>query len=199
MNILPIEGSHPCRDCGYDLRGLDANGVCPECGSAISQTIPRCPRCPTLFDIWIPLNRVDRSDYRVWECGRCGGLGFDRGVLAAAIPLEPRARTNESLHEPSLQAPARCGRCLLGMDQLVIDQNTLIDRCAACGFVWIDFGELSSVVAKARRELSGRPVPPLIDQWLDKPDKLAEWRRQADEASDRTSLIEVVVRAIFRV
>ena len=26
----------PCLECGYDLRGLDAHGSCPECGELIA-------------------------------------------------------------------------------------------------------------------------------------------------------------------
>jgi hypothetical protein len=29
----------PCEQCGYDLRGLSAEGVCPECGHAIAQSL----------------------------------------------------------------------------------------------------------------------------------------------------------------
>ncbi len=29
----------PCVHCGYDLRGLPANGRCPECGTAIARSI----------------------------------------------------------------------------------------------------------------------------------------------------------------
>src|SRR5687768_14962896 len=28
-----------CRKCGYNLRGLDANGRCPECGTAVGYSL----------------------------------------------------------------------------------------------------------------------------------------------------------------
>jgi len=31
--------SYPCIRCGYDLKGLDASGTCPECGTPISDSI----------------------------------------------------------------------------------------------------------------------------------------------------------------
>jgi len=35
----PIAESTPCVHCGYDLRGVDARGVCPECGALVESTL----------------------------------------------------------------------------------------------------------------------------------------------------------------
>lgn len=74
------------------------------------------------------------------------------------------------------------------MSQIVIDTNTIVDRCASCGFFWVDFGELASVVRLARQELAGRPVPPELDEWLGDPGKLAEYRQNTNAAHVRRSL-----------
>lgn len=34
-----VESSTPCRGCGYDVRGLASDGVCPECGFPIERTL----------------------------------------------------------------------------------------------------------------------------------------------------------------
>jgi hypothetical protein len=34
-----VESSVPCVDCGYDLRGLDAGGECPECGTPVARSL----------------------------------------------------------------------------------------------------------------------------------------------------------------
>ena len=46
-----------CRTCGYNLRGLHADGQCPECNFEIWQTIvreidPEAGRLPRLPDAW---------------------------------------------------------------------------------------------------------------------------------------------------
>ena len=35
----PITADLPCRQCQYNLHGLTANGQCPECGTAVSQSL----------------------------------------------------------------------------------------------------------------------------------------------------------------
>jgi hypothetical protein len=34
-----VATSRPCIDCGYDLQGLDVDGVCPECSAAIARSL----------------------------------------------------------------------------------------------------------------------------------------------------------------
>ncbi|MGN6367257.1 MAG: hypothetical protein ACTHN5_03260 [Phycisphaerae bacterium] len=34
-----VEGDAPCRQCGYNLRGLEVIGKCPECGAAVENSI----------------------------------------------------------------------------------------------------------------------------------------------------------------
>lgn len=198
MNVASVQDACPCSRCGYNLIGLDADGRCPECGAAVSVTLPRCPRCPSLYSTWLPLRRVERASGPVWECERCGGLGFDRGALSREIRRSAIRSVDDSVHDVSLQASASCGRCISPMTQITIDTNTVIDRCEGCGFVWIDFGELPSVVMRARRELAGRAAPPQLDEWLGKPDKLEQWRKHADaRATTSESVLWIVLHAIF--
>lgn len=198
MQVLPVPPGFNCSSCGYDLVGLDADGRCPECGRAVSLTLPRCPRCPRLHEVWIPLRRMEHEDAAVWECERCGGLGFERGELSGAVQRAPIGGVDDRVHDMSLQAAAHCGRCIVAMSQVTIDANTIIDRCEGCGFVWIDFGELPSVVLRARRELAGREAPPQLDEWLAHPSKLEEWRRTSDrKGAARMPIIEVILGVIF--
>jgi hypothetical protein len=37
---------HPCHQCGYELLGLSAPTLCPECGSAIRVPLPHVPAQP---------------------------------------------------------------------------------------------------------------------------------------------------------
>lgn len=36
---LVVIDSRPCLACGYDLKGLSAEGVCPECGAAVARSL----------------------------------------------------------------------------------------------------------------------------------------------------------------
>ena len=40
-----VEGEWPCDGCGYNLRGLSADGRCPECGHAVADSL----RATSLF------------------------------------------------------------------------------------------------------------------------------------------------------
>jgi hypothetical protein len=34
-----IHSDRPCATCGYNLRGLQPDGLCPECGSLVSDSL----------------------------------------------------------------------------------------------------------------------------------------------------------------
>jgi len=65
-----------CYRCGYDLRGLDAGGRCPECAAAIGESLRR--RDDALAGRQLPLERADPKWLRT--LGRAAGL-----ILLAAL------------------------------------------------------------------------------------------------------------------
>ena len=52
-----VSGPTPCMTCGYDLAGLLADGICPECATPVAKTLatPRFAKAPT--DYLITLKR----------------------------------------------------------------------------------------------------------------------------------------------
>lgn len=48
--ISPVKGRTPCLQCGYDLRGLDVERACPECGRPVAASLP--------IDLSVPANRA---------------------------------------------------------------------------------------------------------------------------------------------
>ena len=85
-----------------------------------------CPECGT------PLEQYEGRDK--WKCTRCGG------ALVGATEL-----SLDWAHPPGAPARARsCPRCAREMFAFELERITL-DRCARCGLVWFDRGELGKL------------------------------------------------------
>lgn len=169
MDPAEIRQTTPCGACKYDLKGLPVDGVCPECGAKVVQTVPWCPRCRTTDRVTSALARVTLHETELWLCGRCGGMGFERDSLRRAvanIPPERRLHPGRTVHDAAQQSPAACPRCETRMWPIVIDPATLIDRCLTCGLVWLDEKELPRVAAYVKELMGHRRMPPNLDELL---------------------------------
>jgi Zn-finger nucleic acid-binding protein len=165
-----------CVKCGYDLRGLSIAGKCPECGSLITRTIPKCPRCFQQGKGSVALRGEPTTMSGVWSCSACAGLGLDAGELrrmlgpGRGIPpvQEPR------LAEVEAGRPVVCGHCDHPATAIRIGETVTIDRCQACGFVWLDAGELPAVVEFVHRLARGWSLPEDVEALLTSPGELAK-------------------------
>ncbi len=188
-----IPHSIACVKCAYDLRGLAPDGPCPECGEAIALTLPPCPRCATTFADVVAMTPLPTDSVGSWSCPRCGGIAFDRDRLRAVVsklPLRSPPRSNAPF-DLVAQSPVGCPRCRSGMQAIVIDARTLIDRCGACGFIWLDPGELGALATYLRAHLGSARAPRRIEEFLDDPDRIraaAERRRLDHDETDWSML-----------
>jgi len=83
-------------------------------------------------------------------CGECAGVWIDGETLARsapeadALPLSSRRPRGVALRRPGDRGCPSCARGLAGERVEGIE----IDRCTACGGVWLDAGEYDAVRAR---------------------------------------------------
>lgn len=110
----------------------------------------KCPRCERA------LQTVDVGGVKVDACqGGCGGIWFDAHELERMDqPDEPAGWLLENMRvdleltidtEAALNCPRCEGAVPLMRQRYEQDSATVIDKCRACGGVWLDFGELFSI------------------------------------------------------
>ncbi|MGA2499327.1 MAG: hypothetical protein ABSH20_16430 [Tepidisphaeraceae bacterium] len=56
---VPLSDALLCEACGYNLTGVPRDGLCPECGQAIAESLPSLRRPP----VW---ETAERPGYRQW-------------------------------------------------------------------------------------------------------------------------------------
>lgn len=81
LPVETIEVDTACLHCGYNLRGLRADGRCPECGSPIGRSVlGNYLRCSDVS--W--LQTIARgTTIKLWGIGLSIALGFMVGIMSA--------------------------------------------------------------------------------------------------------------------
>lgn len=206
MNHLHATITDPvaCVTCTYSLVGLDVDGKCPECGTAISASHPLCPRCHEVSASPVALLRMEESNRACWCCPACGGLGFDPGQLARTISSRPVTvdadPTRPAVHVVEHQAPISCGRCRTPSTSFSIDAATVIDRCERCKMVWVDKTELPALVQYIRRIVGMRTIPPRLEELLENPAAMRGAVQGREKLGAGSALLtEVVLRILAAV
>jgi Zn-finger nucleic acid-binding protein len=116
-----------------------------------------CPRDKALLQ----LSEVGEAHLDV--CLKCGGQFFDTGEMfkAFGVKADPsywdREETGGSVKESTLHCP-RCDSHMLGQDISYKETHVEIDRCGHCGGIWLDKGEVDTVMK------IGDLLQPLFDE-----------------------------------
>lgn len=85
-------------------------------------------------------------------CEKCGGQFFDAGEMFAAfgIKADPsywdRPETGGTVKDGGAGCP-RCHAPMLIQDIKYESQHVEIDRCGKCGGIWLDKGEVETIMA----------------------------------------------------
>jgi uncharacterized protein len=115
-----------------------------------------CPACAK------NLKEVNQSDLKVDVCDQhCGGIWFDNFELKKVD--EAHESLGEALLDMSPHTPMRinhegkrlCPRCAnqpLARHFFTVRQEIEVDDCPACGGIWLDVGELSSIRKQFKTE-----------------------------------------------
>jgi Zn-finger nucleic acid-binding protein len=107
-----------------------------------------CPKC-----------RHALSEFKTHEgviidiCDSCKGVWFDRGEVAAYADLTRDIPELQQVWRNATVTRNPCPRCRVPLEEMQYSTQDplLIDRCPACGGIWLDSGELGKVMELAQR------------------------------------------------
>ena len=157
-----------CRYCGtFNFPDpVDADGI------QIVGQLPDAPACP-VCDARLATATMD--DRPVHFCARCRGVLLPRTSFAAIVqkrrawatepPVEPRP-----LHRKDLERKLPCPTCGTHFDTYPHygPGNVVIDNCARCDLIWLDFGEIRAIVDAPGKDRGGRQVQPVDEDYVRK-------------------------------
>lgn len=164
-----------------------------------------CPRCTT------PLSPILYEGVEIDTCPTCQGEWLDAGELQQIVRTVERTFTPEEIDELDALRQAtfrveaggaqrvRCPRCprqRLEPFNYAGNSGVILDKCPACGGIWLDHRELEMVQA-------------LVEEWngqlrgdaarfgvvLHKIRRLTEVETQRGQTRTRTGLVMTVLRA----
>ncbi len=119
---------------GLGLSGIDTKNK-----------VLRCPRDHQVME------EVNKNGAFIDICAKCGGMFFDQGEMFGACGLKAdpsywdRAETGGVMKESPLHC-ARCDGHMLAQDVSAEGIHVEIDRCAHCGGIWLDEGEVDKLM-----------------------------------------------------
>jgi Zn-finger nucleic acid-binding protein len=85
-------------------------------------------------------------------CGKCGGQFFDTGEMFGAFGMKAdpslwdREETAGAVREGKIKCP-RCNKMMLMQDVKHDSDKVEIDRCGHCGGIWLDKGEVDTIMS----------------------------------------------------
>ncbi|HEY4716034.1 MAG TPA: zf-TFIIB domain-containing protein [bacterium] len=123
-----------------------------------------CPNCS------IPMQGVSTStalekQLRLDQCGRCGGIWFDKWELFAVDPEKIDGiddfdlnKLNAPLEINSVQKCPRCSRQLNQFRDPVLPSEVLIFRCNLCNGIFLNCGELKKYKNFRKKKTAETPL-----------------------------------------
>lgn len=113
----------------------------------------RCPRDHSVME------EVNKNASFIDICGKCGGMFFDQGEMfgACGLKADPSYWDRPETGGVMKDSPLHCSRCeghMLAQDVAQGGVHVEIDRCAHCGGIWLDEGEIEKIM-----EISEHMVP----------------------------------------
>lgn len=150
-----------CKNCGAPMRIMEDRDYffCEYCGSYL---FPKpssdgvvmlqrasdltCPICSTVLSL------ASVAGVRVLYCSKCRGVLTDQESFSTIVkflraeaegPPDPARPLDPESLERRIQCP-HCGRTM-NTHPYYGPGNIVIDNCAPCALIWLDYGELSII------------------------------------------------------
>jgi uncharacterized protein len=104
----------------------------------------RCPRDHSV------MKEENKNSAFIDICQKCGGMYFDQGEMfgACGVRADPSYWDRNETNAGMKDSPLHCSRCdghMLAQDVKHGDLHVEIDRCAHCGGIWLDKGEIEKI------------------------------------------------------
>ena len=167
MELVESRRYFRCRHCGafHFPQSVEADGI------RIVGHLPdgrKCPVCATAM-----AQAMLDDDHPVDFCARCRGVLLPRETFAGVTnkrrawatspPAEPVPLERQALHR-QLACP-KCGGPFETYPHYG-PGNVVIDSCATCDVIWLDFGEMRQIVDAPGRDRGSRHTPRIDDDYV---------------------------------
>jgi Zn-finger nucleic acid-binding protein len=161
MELSAARGYFFCRYCGSfsfpETTGEDGIRILEETSAARPCAVCEKPLTSALLD----------EAHPVQYCRNCRGVLLLRRSFAAVVEKRRAWATNVSgppvpLNQSELERKLHCPVCKARMTTHPYfgPGNVVIDSCADCELVWLDFGELKQIVDAPGKDRGNRQQPP---------------------------------------
>jgi Zn-finger nucleic acid-binding protein len=148
MALLDGPPAWHCDHCGTTVRLESGSGEGLRLLGARRDRALACPVCRQSLEA-----AVMDDEYRLEACAQCLGLLMEREVFAAAVTGKRRTATTpavlpKKVSPRQLDRRVACPSCAATMitDWYYGPGHVVIDRCETCDLVWLDGGELQTIV-----------------------------------------------------
>jgi Zn-finger nucleic acid-binding protein len=152
MDLVESRRFFHCRHCGshHFPEGVEADGI-----RVVGHThdAAKCPICTTA------MARALAYDEPVELCQNCRGMLIPRHAFAELVTARRRWTTSPPVTPPpidraTLRRRLACPRCEAAFETYAYGGpgNAVIDGCARCDLIWLDYRELDQIVAAPGRD-----------------------------------------------
>jgi Zn-finger nucleic acid-binding protein len=154
MALLDGPPAWHCNHCGTTVRLGPTSGESLRFLGTQNDRALTCPVCRQPLEA-----AVLDDDYRLDACAQCHGLLMDREAFAAAVTEKRQTAPTPSVlpkkvSPRQLDRRVNCPNCAATMitDWYYGPGHVVIDRCEVCDLVWLDGGELQTIVEAPGRD-----------------------------------------------
>ena len=198
MALVPSRRYFQCGHCGthHFPDTVEADGI-----RLVGQSAdpPKCPVCTTGM-----AHALLDNEHPIDFCARCRGILLPRTSFAL-VTQRRRAWATSPPVEPSpvdrdeLRRRLACPTCGRVFDTYMHSGpgNVIIDNCATCDVIWLDFGEMRQMIDAPGRDRGSREVHRVDEEYVRRgPDRHAE-DRTGDDAARRHDPLVLLADLLF--
>jgi Zn-finger nucleic acid-binding protein len=160
MELVESRRYFRCRHCGgyHFPQGIEADGIRIVGRPAGAPACPVCalPMAHALLDDVHPVDFCARCRGALMPRETFGAVTSMRRAWAATPPADPVPLDRQALHRE-----LACPKCGGRFDTYPYfgPGNVVIDNCARCDAIWLDFGEMQQIADAPGRDRGSRQMP----------------------------------------